>query len=130
MSIQMAQWQKPDGVSWDFAQKMREDWESEQKVLDIPGVAVDANIGDLRSAGALISRGQTFIADARALLNSGALDEVAQATLRDAIAKHQNNLAKLRDVMNSEKRKGLQAAIDRVNNDGFYSVYKKVGGKK
>lgn len=129
MSIQMAQWQKPDGLSWDFAQKMREDWESEQKVLDIPGVAVDADIGDLRSAGKLVSRGQSLIADARELISSGVLDEVGAAALKEVLDKHQNNLAKLRDVM-SGSGKGLQAAIDRVNNDGFYSVYKKVGGKK
>lgn len=130
MSIQMAQWQKPDGVAWEFAQKMRQNWESEQKVLAIPGVAADADIGDLKSAGTLVSRGQTFIADAQKLLDSGALDEVAASSIRDAIKIHQENLAALRKVMNSEKKRGLQAAIDRVNNDGFYSVYKKVGGKK
>lgn len=130
MSIQMAQWQKPDGVAWEFAQKMRQNWESEQKVLAIPGVAADADIGDLKSAGHLVSRGQTFIADAQKLLDSGALDEVAASSIRDAIKIHQENLAALRKAMNSEKKKGLQAAIDRVNNDGFYSVYKKVGGKK
>lgn len=130
MSIQMAQWQKPDGVAWEFAQKMRQNWESEQKILAIPGVAADADIGDLKSAGHLVSRGQTFIADAQKLLDSGALDEVAASSIRDAIKIHQENLAALRKAMNSEKKRGLQAAIDRVNNDGFYSVYKKVGGKK
>ena len=130
MTITMAQWQKPDGVSWDFAQRMRLKWESEQKVLDIPGVAADADIGDLQSAGKLLQRGQRFIADAQQLLNSGALDEVASATLKEAIAEHQHNLALLKKAMDSEKKRGVQAALDRVNNDGFYSVYKKVGGKK
>lgn len=130
MTITMAQWQKPDGVSWDFAQRMRLKWESEQKVLDIPGVAADADIGDLQSAGKLLQRGQRFIADAQQLLNSGVLDEVASATLKEAIAEHQHNLALLKKAMDSEKKRGVQAALDRVNNDGFYSVYKKVGGKK
>ena len=130
MTITMAQWQKPDGVSWDFAQRMRLKWESEQKVLDIPGVAADADIGDLQSAGKLLQRGQRFIADAQQLLNSGALDEVASSTLKEAIAEHQHNLALLKKAMDSEKKRGVQAALDRVNNDGFYSVYKKVGGKK
>ena len=130
MSIQMAQWQKPDGVAWDFAQKLRTQWESEQKVLDIPGVPVDADIGDLKSAGKLLHRGQTFIADAQKLLDSGALDEASTLALKDAIAQHQLNLSALKKAMNSEKKRGLQAALDRVNNDGFYSVYKKVGGKR
>lgn len=130
MTITMAQWQKPDGVSWDFAQRMRLKWESEQKVLDIPGVAADADIGDLQSAGKLLQRGQRFIADAQQLLNSGALDEVASASLKEAIGEHQHNLSLLKKAMDSEKQRGVQAALDRVNNDGFYSVYKKVGGKK
>lgn len=130
MSINMAQWQKPDGVSWDFATKLRQNWESEQKVLDTPAVAVDSGIGDLKSAAKLITRSQNFIADATSLLNSGQLDEASKETLRNAITEHQKNVSALKKAMNSEKKKGVEGAMRRVNNDGFYSVYKKVGGKK
>lgn len=129
MSVSMAQWQKPDGVRWNFSQKMREEWETYDKVLDIPQIPVDKNIGDLKRAAMLLSRSQTFIADAQRLINSGQLDEASANDLKITISEHQKKLGQLKKAMDSPKG-DLTSLINSISNDGFYSKYKKVGGKR
>ena len=50
--------------------------------------------------------------------------------LKIAISEHQKKLAQLKKAMESPKKRDLTSLINSISNDGFYSKYKKVGGKR